>query len=1660
MTYQKLTERTASFQLLRTNPKLTTNLKLTLDSSNGLWFNSIEANEQLANQKYKRFPIDASSNHEINVHKFYDNGRTPTSIAYSVGSTIGKNAVAKDLKDQYDFDLYTSGAKYLSSKQYSEKFAYFAPLYLDKILPTKFVIFKIPGASNYSAGVGRDTIPNVSIQDFATSLFENAMVVKVFDLSSSSNIGRYINNIVSGPMFTESPLYVNYQPNGYSLYRGTSISSGTYVEIPELHSTIFSRALPQLKLEQFITLGFERNGIVHPRILNMEFLFNDDTSQPYEFNRYFGFYCNDIDLANFKIDIDAMYVDGSLDNDQPLPARYQQSDDISFSLTNPNGIQLRGKDLSSSLTDISLNRTDGDHLFFPYLKTKDQNIHLIRPNSWNQIGSNVKFSLDDTSFDVGQTFGPSTLITQEVINSISKVDTRSTVSIEVLAAPQHLDALRIYHPSGSHTDSLDSHNRYDDLVFVSDSYSSTFSAPPIFTQGESYILNYASSESVIYINSDKSLFEIAQAICDISARFENASIMGVRMKNLAFLQVIKLGDTYGELKIKSLEASSSTPKFKLNNLITNEVVYADGGFLSTPHPLIDSGNISKLPAISDIVVRTNTNWSQVSRVSHSTDLIRPKLSDPDQNSAISNFNSLAVLMLTDNEIVSIDHDKVEIRQLYSPSVGVLSIFETKDFNFSTYTSDYVRTLTLDLVKDFYIPAETSVLDFTKYSYQIIGSGDISVNGKLYASSDVAASGARKLVWQNTEIPSKYSIVNGDAILIISRKYPGSTDDPNDSSQPDRIDVGYYDESGDSVNYVGPFTIKAEHAAPDKTGITYPYRDKYSYGNVSSEYQVYLENFVKDFASDGRVVPYINKWGLINSLDSRGNPYRLNTDILFGKDNFGPSHRETSPTPEKMTHEWFYIESKFDYVKDINLIRKNYCYFDESLSVSSLINDSAYFDQYFTYVPKLNGLQVDRPQYRYSELYKNEFTKQYETVFKGAMFRFYELDESQKPLPNTDRFKDYKFSVILKPVAETPGKITQPVKYRVIENTDSQSITVLIELVIGSRQELLHGVYQTGWSVNFDIDEEDSTNDDLITQVRLFRYNLFESITGDYRISFDDSGVSNLTHSFLYYAKNKKYNNKAKAFSTIKLSRGIDFSANGFFTGSSFANSIRLNGLQGYDSFANSEINQVSTQFAPIYVISGGIGQVLIQTSSASLTIDDLGNSSKTADGVDGATHDTIKLTPLTSGVSFKLVSPFSLYSYSGSPVPAGATSTWSNSEQFQVFGGVNYFSKVFENLSFAKFIELLDKNQSIISWESYTGGILSSRKKIAIEIIEADTIDKSTMVEVSQDLVRSGQINGIAGFTLNEVGTTPYQVNRYSGEYDVIVKPLAGYKYDFSINDITLTGSNSCINPNVDQFFAIPDFEHVKYSKTSILDLENSQNYSPVYPLIDETPINRSNFNTLSSSWDYNYHFEYSTKNASTRVAGTKRVTEDYSFVSKLLNLPTDLLIESFTSSELSNKDYLSSTVSDVNLVHSTFNNEVRFKLNTYDLIAKFLSDNGLRAEFQKFFRYSDGSQIIKDSDILGDLAFEQYLYQYCLSNLVKLYQIDSFDFYELDDRTIQGNLVQFTQVAYPSLASLGYTLVRTVKINNTKSGIVEGSVLIKPNTGVKLVPKIKIKFI
>jgi hypothetical protein len=1186
----------------------------------------------------------------------------------------------------------------------------------------------------------------------------------------------------------------------------------------------------------------------------------------------------------------------------------------------------------------------------------------------------------------------------------------------------------------------------------------------------------------------------------------------------------------------------------------------------------------------------------------------------------------------------------------------------------------------------------------------------------------------------------------------------------------RSDIGVLDEDENLRNFSGFFGLGADHSMPNPNTNTYLNRDRYLTNSLKSEYSIYLENFSKEFASTNRVTPYIPKWGIIDSTDSRGNPYRLNSDISFGKDNFGPSHRETVPTAEKLTHEWFYIESSFNYELDPELIRKNYYYFNTPFNVNDFISDPTYFEKYFTFVPKYGNEEIDRPQFRYSKLLRNPFTNQYETVFNGAKFVFSELNERGDILAVTNRFADYNFSILLKPVKEDLLNPQKPINFRIIENTDAKSIIILIEVALSGKDRIgsdlllnsddLPGavlaqsnmfsklyikeptviypkvdviytvpsgsignseffrltsnnptIYkaspllgtaidtQTGLEIaNFSISPGKTIlikrNDDseyavlampgtqifnLSLQGKLVDFCLAQEVTpsgpvevaytvsnlkrivvgndiynpllifkeigpigngvkaqltidslnrlpiqlaqptwkstfGDFRLEFNENDISNLSYAFLYAVKDKKFNKVKSSFSTVKLAKGISLSASQFSgdgseqqrvastsTGDFSLQARTLKGMPDRAFTLNSFINPISgpvTQtksFAPIMVIDSfgkasiiiNVSADLVQSSTAesieslqdpaltdhsiksvspnelilsttaspknilakaytvsagpsgpietpintsttdyanttilvkfgsidSLDSYDIGNDVRIVNGdtFDSPKYLLGKITGRAAGPSGEL-NPYAevsiyyqngLFAYSNGswritrpqgiqcvslqvkpnnatpelridsssfPVTFTTDDFWTQyNQQFQLFGGKGYFSNLFENLSFANFIKLIDGETEILSWETYTNGqrILRPRfnnKLFSIQIEDADQIKKATIVKPVEQVVETGSRIQAGGYEPSEVQSEAYEVFRYSGEYEILFKPVAGFKYRDSISPFKLDGANINLNTNVSNFFVLPEFSYVKFSKKNILDLESANKFSPNYPLIGESPLDYSKFNILSSSWDFNYHYEYSTKKDKTAIPGSNRIVEDYSFLSKLINMPTELTIEPTIFQLVTNKQFEISdsdfAATDSDVVYSIYEDEVRLKINFSKVLAKNLLNNGLNQQFNDFFKDENSEIIENNPSLIGNLSLTQYKIKYCELNLNKLFKIDQFECFAKPDYTVQDNAISFSNIEYGDLQNLGYSQINTVQINNPNSSVLVFTIAKNPSTGVNLVPKLKIKYI
>jgi hypothetical protein len=374
---EKLYDSNTSFGVLRTNPKLTGNLKITLDSSGGVWFNSLESSPELSFQKYKKFRITGNNTYAKDIYTFFDQGSLSNDTIFQVTKkTNGESQAAETFAQQYDF-FYGSGASSLIDKNYPENFRYFQPLWLRDVLPEFFVIFKVPNPISYPYPTNVTSIQNgvqyKLIQDLGTTtpfiikywstetnsfkeygsgefftgntvfstyeiiqgsgvvtemnelkyydevndvqnffnskILPYAQVVSTFDLRSNTLIGKYIRSIINNPGYNQSPVDLSLQANTFTYYNGISISEGVFTRKGEILNPYLSsnQSTSQIDLEEYMTDGFSRNGIICPNLLNLEFLFDDPDSDIYTINRYLGFYVSRNDLGEFKLNGNFFY---------------------------------------------------------------------------------------------------------------------------------------------------------------------------------------------------------------------------------------------------------------------------------------------------------------------------------------------------------------------------------------------------------------------------------------------------------------------------------------------------------------------------------------------------------------------------------------------------------------------------------------------------------------------------------------------------------------------------------------------------------------------------------------------------------------------------------------------------------------------------------------------------------------------------------------------------------------------------------------------------------------------------------------------------------------------------------------------------------------------------------------------------------------------------------------------------------------------------------------------------------------------------------------------------------------------------------------------------------------------------------------------------------
>lgn len=374
-------------QLLRTNPKLTGNIKITIDSNQDIWLNSIDANIELSSNRFKRFKVSKDGSYAYDIRKLLDNGRLDAKTLYTLDRK-DDSSVKTNISEQYN-TFYWSGCEYFPSLVYNEEFSYFAPLWIDKKLPDYFVIFS-------SDSIISDNLKS-DIENFKDIVVSNSRIVKVFSLKENTNIGTYIRSIINSNVYNSSPIKVNFDNLKSITYRGVDFQNGIYTEKNELVDDFITEDNPILYFEEKIIEGFEKNNLICYNLLNLEFLFDDKDSYEFDIKRYFGFYVNENELSQFTIDEEAFsqnYID--------IPKSKVKVDNLSdFDIYDNSGISITANLDSNTKVPSSELLKESERLF--YIKGK-YNLYKLQDTIIDEIKGDNFYSRTFANLKTSQNY--------------------------------------------------------------------------------------------------------------------------------------------------------------------------------------------------------------------------------------------------------------------------------------------------------------------------------------------------------------------------------------------------------------------------------------------------------------------------------------------------------------------------------------------------------------------------------------------------------------------------------------------------------------------------------------------------------------------------------------------------------------------------------------------------------------------------------------------------------------------------------------------------------------------------------------------------------------------------------------------------------------------------------------------------------------------------------------------------------------------------------------------------------------------------------------------------------------------------------------------------------------------------------------------------------
>ena len=274
--------------LLRTNPLLTGNIRLVIEDDT-LYLDTFRKYSQLSGDYQKR-PVATNGNYAYDINKIF--GKVDQNQLYNLAEPFYKVTKNQDYKNQY-IDSYDYGAvENTDDLLYHSSLKILAPLFIENNIPDYFVIFRNELSDKTKT---KDNFIN-----------DNTKVIKIIDLRKHTKIGEYLYNWAD-----ECSQYayrnIKYNPSKTDSYFGIDYTSGIINDKQNGYTTKQNRniintanilASNQL-IYRALTLQNQYN-LIHPNILNLEFMFDDPNAVSFKLYNYFGLYLTENQIFNIN----------------------------------------------------------------------------------------------------------------------------------------------------------------------------------------------------------------------------------------------------------------------------------------------------------------------------------------------------------------------------------------------------------------------------------------------------------------------------------------------------------------------------------------------------------------------------------------------------------------------------------------------------------------------------------------------------------------------------------------------------------------------------------------------------------------------------------------------------------------------------------------------------------------------------------------------------------------------------------------------------------------------------------------------------------------------------------------------------------------------------------------------------------------------------------------------------------------------------------------------------------------------------------------------------------------------------------------------------------------------------------------------------------------